>query len=357
MNCLIVAIPSWLYKAGRSFALTAALVIVLGQSTRAEPAHEVGRVVYNFRCYFCHGYSGDARTLASRFVEPRPRDFTALKPGLVSRDSMIDTVARGRSGTAMKPFAEILPAQKIAAVVDFIRSEFMDGPKPNTRYHTPENGWPNHQRYASAFPFASGEILLDTPWEALNESQRRGRRLYFNSCISCHDRSSVKEDALIWERQALSYPRFDFRPGDAQSPPDTVTGATPFSRHDIPLRLEGLTSMESQGNLLFLANCAFCHGADGTGKNWIGGFLRPHPRDLTDPKTMAEMTRVALRRVIRNGMPGTSMPAWGAVLDDEEIGAVIAYISRAFHPILFNPDKLTAHSKSSGRTKLKFIPR
>ena len=38
--------------------------------------HERGRAVYNYRCYFCHGYSGDARTLAATYLNPRPRDFT-----------------------------------------------------------------------------------------------------------------------------------------------------------------------------------------------------------------------------------------------------------------------------------------
>ena len=38
--------------------------------------HELGRKVYNFRCYFCHGYSGAAKTLAATYLKPLPRDFT-----------------------------------------------------------------------------------------------------------------------------------------------------------------------------------------------------------------------------------------------------------------------------------------
>ena len=33
--------------------------------------HERGRAIYNFRCYFCHGYSGDARTLAATYLQSR----------------------------------------------------------------------------------------------------------------------------------------------------------------------------------------------------------------------------------------------------------------------------------------------
>ena len=35
--------------------------------------HQQGREIYNYRCYFCHGYSGDAKTLASSYLDPPPR--------------------------------------------------------------------------------------------------------------------------------------------------------------------------------------------------------------------------------------------------------------------------------------------
>ena len=86
------------------------------------------------------------------------------------------------------------------------------------------------------------------------------------------------------------------------------------------------------GEQLFQANCAFCHGADGTGKNWIGQFMEPKARDLT-AYSAAQMPPARLKRVIREGLPGTSMPAWKSVLSDKEIKAIIAYISKAFYPL------------------------
>src|SRR3569832_2889553 len=124
-----------------------------------------GQKIYNERCYICHGYSGDANTLAASYLNPRPRAFTQTNPAKLSREKMIDAVTHGRPNTAMKSFAQILSADDIAAVVDFVRITFMEKKGRNTAYHTPENGWPNHQRYAAAFPFALGEIPLDTPWE------------------------------------------------------------------------------------------------------------------------------------------------------------------------------------------------
>jgi cytochrome c oxidase cbb3-type subunit 3 len=143
----------------------------------------------------------------------------------------------------------------------------------------------------------------------------------------------VQDTELRWEPLALSYPRPGFNPGDSLLPPDALSGATPFARHDVAPALEGLSDRERRGRGLYQANCAFCHAADGTGRNWIGSFLDPHPRDLTDPQFMRRMTAERLDRTIRRGLPGTSMPAWGAVLNDEEIGALIAYIHRAFHPL------------------------
>jgi mono/diheme cytochrome c family protein len=45
--------------------------------------------------------------------------------------------------------------------------------------------------------------------------------------------------------------------------------------------LDGLGAARARGEKLFQANCAFCHGGDGTGKNWIGQFMEPKARDLT----------------------------------------------------------------------------
>ncbi len=298
---------------------------------------ERGRAIYNYRCYVCHGYAGNARTLAAEFLHPKPRDFTGLLPAASSRDAMIATVTAGTPGTAMKPFAGVLTPQEIASVVDFIRTEFMERRRANTRYHTAANGWPDHERYAAAFPFATGDIALDTPPEALTSTQRAGRRLFVSSCIACHDRARVDDRTVVWERQALSYPRFGANPAEPRPHPDAITGATTFATHERPPQIAGLTALERQGEALYQSNCAFCHGADGTGKNWIGRFLNPHPRDLTDPAAMAGMTRSRLRRVIREGLASTSMPAWGHVLDAAQIESVIAYIARAFHPLAAEP--------------------
>jgi cytochrome c oxidase cbb3-type subunit 3 len=48
---------------------------------------------------------------------------------------------------------------------------------------------------------------------------------------------------------------------------------------------------------------------------------------------MAGMTREKLVSTIRDGVAGTSMPAWKSVFEDRDIHAVAAYISRVFHSV------------------------
>jgi cytochrome c oxidase cbb3-type subunit 3 len=346
-------------------------------STAAAPAkvattdpaqHELGRKIWNFRCYFCHGYSGNARTLAATYLQPPPRDFTHTPAASLSLEAMVQAITHGRPGTAMKGFAGILQPAEVLAVAGFVKREFIEANAENTRYHTAENGWPDHERHRDAFAFAKGELALDTPWEQLDAAQQRGKRLFLSACVTCHDHGRTDQPGAVWETQALSYPRDAYctscheradgggtrpqGPPPAGHPPvrERTAGSWPGSRagdatqavarvagtyraHDTPPPLPGADARERRGEALFQGNCAFCHAADGTAKSWIGRFLEPHPRDLTDPRVMAGMTRGRLAKVIEDGLEGTSMPGWKQVLRPEEIDAVVAYIHRAFHPV------------------------
>ncbi|NMG31983.1 c-type cytochrome [Aromatoleum evansii] len=305
--------------------------------SQAEARHEAGRKIYNFRCYFCHGYSGDARTLAATYLAPKPRDFTRDTEKDINREQMLAAVRNGKPGTAMKGFKGIIPERDIELVVDFVREEFIRRKLVNTRYHTKENGWPNHERHKVAFPFATGEIPLDRPWDKLSPVEQRGKRLFLSTCITCHDHARTEDPGPAWGGRPLSYPRNHFDPGDYTAAPptaaDAIASASPYKLHDVIPQVAGLSAAEKRGETLFQANCAFCHGATGTGKNWIGSFMEPHPRDLTDPAFMRDMTRERLAHTIREGLPNTSMPAWKLVLKGDEIDAIISYVSRVFHPV------------------------
>lgn len=313
---------------------------------------ERGRSIYNYRCYFCHGYSGDAKTVAAQVLAPPPRDFTRADTARLTTEAIAHAVRHGKPGTAMKSFAGTLDAGDIEAVARFVRDEFMLRRAANTRYHTMENGWPDHERYSAAFPFARGEIALDVPAEQLDDTHRQGLRLFISACVTCHDQGKKTEETARWELRAVSYPpnassclSCHNRDGaslpekpEARSPTYVARSkphdsGDPHEIHDRPPRLSGLTAQQLEGERLYQANCAFCHAADGTGRNWIGSFIEPHPANFTDGAVMARMTRARMHQSIKDGIAGTSMPAWGNVLDPASIAAIVSYVERAFHPL------------------------
>jgi len=318
-------------------AAVALLALVAGCSKAPAPVAgsapsratlELGRKVYNYRCYFCHGYSGDAKTLAATYLAPAPRSFVDATPDALPRDAIERALREGRPGTAMKSFAGVVDERELVAVAAFVFDEFVTRKAPNTAYHTAENGWPDHARFRDAFAFATGEIALDTPWEQLTPAQTAGKQLFLSSCVSCHDRARVTDAGPAWSARPLSYPRAGFV-FDPAAPADAVSGASVYAKHDIAPRIANLTARQKRGERLYQENCAFCHAADGTGMNWIGRFMEPPARDLTrfDAQTMPRPRLVA---TIRDGLAGTSMPAWRDVLAPDEIEAIADYVGRAF---------------------------
>lgn len=234
-------------------------------------------------------------------------------------------VTQGVPNTAMQSFANVLSRVDIEAVVDFVRDEFIAAKRQNSRYHTEENGWPNHGRYEAVFAFVTGDITIDTPIEDLSPAQAQARTIYLNSCIVCHEAREKKPSAIDWRARAISYPRGGVTPQNL----DAISSATPYSKHQREPSVAALSPLEQQGEPLFKQNCAFCHAPDGTGGNWIGRFIEPPPQDLTDEKLLS-WSMDEIKTKIAEGVPGTAMPAWKTVFTREQIDAVAAYVKKAF---------------------------
>lgn len=84
------------------------------------------------------------------------------------------------------------------------------------------------------------------------------------------------------------------------------------------------------GKALFLKTaqpmaCAFCHGEKGDGKGMMGAGLVPPPRNFTCGEMMKGIPDGQLYWIIRNGSPGTGMPPF-ASLADEQVWQLIGYI-------------------------------
>lgn len=87
------------------------------------------------------------------------------------------------------------------------------------------------------------------------------------------------------------------------------------------------------GEELYRRHCLHCHGLSGDGAGPTAAFLYPRPRDyrlglfkFTSTGYGNKPSRDDLRRTMAEGLEGTSMPAFSAMLSAEEIERVIDYV-------------------------------
>ena len=82
------------------------------------------------------------------------------------------------------------------------------------------------------------------------------------------------------------------------------------------------------GRRVYARQCAACHGVDGRGDGEAAYLLYPKPRDFTTARyrlvsTWERLpTDEDLYRTISRGMPGSAMPSWGHLPEEERWGLV-----------------------------------
>lgn len=96
--------------------------------------------------------------------------------------------------------------------------------------------------------------------------------------------------------------------------------------------LVGLNKAPSVGSPqeIYQNLCMRCHGDKGDGHGQIAIYLDPYPRDFTNAGFMNSKTEARFVEAIKNGVGGTSMPAWSKVLSDDQIKGVLGYIGENF---------------------------
>ena len=83
---------------------------------------------------------------------------------------------------------------------------------------------------------------------------------------------------------------------------------------------------------LYRENCVHCHGISGNGDGPTALFLKPYPRDFrrgifkfTSTGPGARPTTEDIKRTLVNGIPGSAMPSFG-LLPEDEINALVEYV-------------------------------
>ena len=94
----------------------------------------------------------------------------------------------------------------------------------------------------------------------------------------------------------------------------------------------GTEEQREAGKALYDQYCSQCHGVDGDGNGYAAPYMQPRPRDLTAGRFKLRTTPSGalptdddLIKVIREGMPYTTMIGWPDFAD-HEVKNIIYYI-------------------------------
>ena len=138
-----------------------------------DAQREAGKVTYDQKCAHCHGYNGDAESVATAYLRPTPRDFTSgnykfrstASGELPTTEDIKRSIRDGMPYTSMPAWQGILSESDITNLAYYIKSFDNDFSGP---YGTPE------------------VITIQT--QGYDESKlARGREVFeANQCADCH---------------------------------------------------------------------------------------------------------------------------------------------------------------------------
>ncbi len=172
---------------------------------------------------------------------------------------------------------------------------------------------------------------------------RRGAAVFMENCAGCHGDDGrgdgVVSQALLPKPTDLTAAQFsdEFL---RQTLWSGVRGAPMPSWRKLPLQdlsavaayMQSLHSGADSstvapqslalGSTLFVKNCVPCHGPTGDGKGAVAATLAPPPSNFK----MIQPDFEYIRRVLRDGIPGTSMPMWKDQLSDSDSAALAGYV-------------------------------
>ncbi|ABZ74834.1 Cytochrome c oxidase subunit II [Shewanella halifaxensis HAW-EB4] len=250
----------------------AAAKAALSQTLTMDELMTKGEQIYLARCAACH--------------QPNGAGLPGVFPSLIGSPIIkgpaqlhIDIVLNGKPGTAMQAFLNQLTATEIAAVVTYER-----------------NAWGNN----SGDTVQASDVSSDTTTPATSVDSSPATPTTLPATLPA-TRPEVKQ-AIASETQA-----------DDQVAKELATA---------PLGDLAMNELITMGEKVYMANCAACHQAAGTG-------LPPAFPSLVGSPIVKGPIAAHLDIVI-NGKPGTAMQSFSAVLTPQQLAAVVTYERNAW---------------------------
>jgi sulfur oxidation c-type cytochrome SoxX len=185
-----------------------------------------------------------------------------------------------------------------------------------------------------------GETPPPQATSAANETARSGEQIVAEkACVACH-KLGDKDGGIAPDLSFQGLLKDEkWIAGHFRNPrayvPDSIMPTFTFSDAEFNAMssyLAGLTKPPQLGTSqeIYQNLCMRCHGQSGDGHGPIATYLDPYPRDFTNIGFMNSKPEERYVASIKNGVGGTSMPAWGKVLSDDQIRGVLAYINQTF---------------------------
>jgi len=261
-----------------------------------------GAVLFSTTCYACHGVSGEGR------AGPALNDADLL--ARVDDDYFRQAIKDGRPEQGMPTWGSVLSPAQVEDLVAYIQS------------------WQNEP------PVAMASLGGDT---------NRGRSIFNSTCTICHGPNGsgtdiappLADSQILADADAVYATISDGRLdegmpswGQVLSPAEindviaylnnpaalstSEDNAKPAVEQDTP------TFDEGKAQLLFIQQCAPCHGATGEGQNDIPGLVSNEFIQTNDDEALIDF--------ILTGRPGTAMVGFAERLSEEEIDLAIQLI-------------------------------
>ena len=174
--------------------------------------------------------------------------------------------------------------------------------------------------------FTAPGMATELPRQRMVDSVLNGRP--GTAMVGWKSRLSPEQAAAIVDYIRSSFMREGTAPAHASQaapgPHAQARDTTAAARETLPRGNAG------RGRLLYMANCSTCHGAEGKGNGPRAYFIYPRPRDFTSAAAREKLNEATLFHAVRDGVQGKEMPAWGKVLNNQQIADVSAFVSRTF---------------------------
>ncbi len=318
-------------------------------------------LLYHNYCSVCHGDNGDGESRASGSLQPPPRDFTSADSRrYLSRERIIHSIGEGRPGTAMVAWKEQLNDVQIAALADYLLTTFIE-PQSDERLVQGRDIYQQNCSVCHGDEGRSGQWTDGMMLRPRDFTSERARALSREMMIDAVQNGRFGTPMVSFATQltateiemVVDFIRHEFmavRPeidglsgtyahglpagASAVKPQPVVASpeATAPLAVDTPLA-NGLHGDMERGGRFYQQNCFTCHGETGHGDGPRAYFINPRPADFTAEPFRQRMNRPALFAAISAGKLGTEMPAWGKVLDEQQIADVAEYVFQQFvHP-------------------------